>query len=434
MSVGIDTSVEKASSAPAKRLFSRLILGAGIWSAQAALAHEPCTVPLKLVNINAGSGKPAEYKLGIYVGLGGGAPQLYEFDTGGPGFWAAYTSAPPNKKGQWWGHYETVQSDALSIAYTSGNEYTANLVDTVVALYKPKGSGFAKQCESAVPIGVAQITAFADKKQPKNEIAWYKALANGQPPLFGHFYGDFGAALYPIMTADKSAGVYSVLPQLPQTDLTNGFIVHVGPLRKSKPTLTIGLTAEEQATFTTRLPMNPTCETAGGAPEAPSPTCPPYPNFPVGNMSTWSEQITYANLSWEYAKFGIRSDQAFSNVGLTLDTGAPATNIWQNDTLYVNPQFLRNPEGNAIPYTGNFKSKVGLTIRAPTTMPGGRNLDFFLRTGQKETVNKVSASVRQQEGGPSWSGYMNTGLMLYTHYDVMFDLEHGWVGFRPVKK
>ncbi len=304
----------------------------------------------------------------------------------------------------------------------------------MVTLYKPKGAGFAKQCESAVPLGVAQITAFEDKKKPKNQGAWYKALATGKPPLFGHFYGDFGAALYPIMTADDSAGVYSALPQMPQTGLTNGFIVHVGPLRKSRPTLTIGLTAEDLATFTTRLPMNQTCETAGGAPEAPSASCPPYPNFPVGNMSARSEQITSANLSWAYARFGSRLDQAFANVGLTLDTGAPATTIWQNDALYVDPQFLRNPEGSAIPYSGTFRSRVGLTIRAPTTMPGGQNLDFFLRTGQTETVNKVSASVRQQDGGPSWSGYMNTGLMLYTHYDVMFDLEHGWVGFRPVRQ
>jgi len=98
MNIASDTSIDKADSTPAKRFCAWLIMGVGIWSSQLALALEPCTVPLKLVNINAGSGKPAEYKLGIYVGLGGGAPQLYEFDTGGPGFWAAYTSAPPKRK------------------------------------------------------------------------------------------------------------------------------------------------------------------------------------------------------------------------------------------------------------------------------------------------------------------------------------------------
>ncbi|MGI2323990.1 MULTISPECIES: hypothetical protein [Methylococcus] len=423
-----------ADNANSKNLCSLLIVSAGLLAAQVAQADAPCVVPLKLIDINAGSGKPPEYKLGIHVGLGGGAPQLYEFDTGGPGFWAAYTPTPPKNKEQWWGNYETVQTDALSIAYTSGNEYTANLVDTVVALYRPQGSGFAKQCESAAPVGVAQITAFADKKKPKKVKAWYKALATGKPPLFGHFYGDFGAALFPIMTADKSAGVYSVLPQLPQTGLTNGFIVHVGPLGKSKPTLTIGIADEELATFTTQLPMNPTCVDAGGAPEAPSSACPPYPNFPVGDMPTWSEQITYANLSWEYGKSSDGNGQAFSNVGLTLDTGAPATTIWQNDDLYVDSRFLRNPEGSTVPYTGDFKPKVRLTISAATMVPGGHDLDFYLLTGQKATVNQVSASVRGNDGGPTWSGYMNTGLMLYTYYDVMFDVEHGVVGFRPVKR
>ncbi|MDD2770138.1 MAG: hypothetical protein PHT19_15535 [Methylococcus sp.] len=408
---------------------SSLTLLAAATSVAAYESAEPCTVPLKLVNI--GNEQSPEYKLGIYVGLGGGRPMLYEFDTGGPGFWAAYTQdqggKPGGRKGQWWGSFVTVQNDALSISYTSGNEYKANLVDTVVALYEPHGSGFAKQCESAVPIGVAQITEFADKKKPKKMRAWNKALATGKPPLFGHFYGDFGAALYPIMTADKSAGVYSSLPQLPQSGLTNGFIVHVGPLGHStRPTLQVGLTDEDMRSFSTQLPMNPTCETAGGTPEAPSSSCPPYPNFPVGNMPTYSEQITNANLSWEYG--GSSNSQAFSSVGLTLDTGAPSTTIWQNDALYVEPQFIRQPQGTG-PYTGNFKSKADFKI----STPGVDGLAFTFKTGQTKTVNQVAANVRKNDGGPTWSGYMNTGLMFYTHYDVMFDLEHSVVGFRPVQ-
>ncbi|UZR28938.1 hypothetical protein [Methylococcus mesophilus] len=426
-----------AKSVRYRGCYSWLILGVGLVSAQAAQSAAPCIVPLKLVNVNAGSGKSPEYKLGIHVGLGGGAPQLYEFDTGGPGFWAAYTPTPPKKKGQWWGNYETVQTDALSIAYTSGNEYTANLVDTVVALYKPEGSGFAKQCESAAPVGVAQITAFADKKKPKKVKAWYKALATGKPPLFGHFYGDFGAALFPIMTADNAAGVYSVLPQVPEAGLTNGFIVHVGPLGKSKPTLQIGITEDDISDFTTwigsaELRMNLTCESAGGAPENPSATCMPYPNFPISNMPTYSEQIVNADLAWLVSNHDYKSPQyhtqSFQNIGLTLDTGAPATTIWQNDTLAIDPLFLRKPKGSG-PYTGNFKS--GVQFKINTDNDAG--FDFTFKTGQTITVNEVAANVRKSDGGPTWSGYMNTGLMFYTHYDVMFDLEHGVVGFRPVK-
>jgi hypothetical protein len=433
MRIQDNTSISGAGYKPSIGCPKWLLLGTCLLSGQIAWANEPCVVPLKLVNINAGSGKPAEYKLGIYVGLGGGTPQLYEFDTGGPGFWAAYTDTPPKNKPQWWGDFKTLQGDSLSITYTSGNAYTANLVESIVQLFAPKGTGFTKQCESNVPLGVAQINHFQDKKHPKNETAWNNALAKGKAPLFGHFYGDFGAALHPVMTTNNSAGVYSTVPQLPQSGLTNGFIVHVGPLRKSKPTLTIGLTPGDLAAFTTRLPMNPTCTTANGAPEVPSATCPPYPNFPVGNMPVYSEQITSGNLSWSYTKSGVRSDQSFLSKGLTLDTGAPSTTIWQNDDLFVNPQFLKNLEGSATPYSGTFISDVGFSINAPTILPGGQDLRFSLQTGQRQTFNKVSASVRQSDGGPTWSGYLNTGLMFYTHYDVLFNLEDGWVGFRSVK-
>lgn len=416
------------------RFLAGLLLITSITGAQMASAMTPCKVPLKLVNINAGSGKPPEYKLGIYVGLGGGVPQLYELDTGGPGFWAAYTATPPQKKGQWWGDYRTVQADALTVSYTSGNQYQASLVETVVALYRPRGKGFAIQCKSEVPVGVAQINSFEDTQKPKNKVQWDNALATGTPPLFGNFYGDFGAALYPIMTADGSQGVYSVLPQLPQNGMNNGFIVHVGPLKSAQPSLTIGITQEERATFRTQISMNPTCMSANGAPAQPSSSCPPYPGFPGSNLPVKSEQIANANLSWAYTKGRQRPSQAFQDVGLTLDTGAPATTIWQDDTLLVNPIFLSDVGSGSAPYSGNFKSNARFRIRAANIVERGRDLDFLLQTGHRPTVNLITASVRGQSGkGPSWSGYLNTGLMIYTHYDVMFDLERGVVGFRDAK-
>lgn len=417
------------------------LLGVGlICSSNARSAQESgqCVVPLKLVNIrSSGSSKGPEYKLGIYVGLGGGAPQLYELDTGGPGFWAAYTSTPNQKKGQWWGNYELVQgeSNALTAVYSSGNTYLASLVNTQVALYGMGKSGLAERCKTAVPVGVAQINRFSNNKDPSAGPAWTKALADGAPPLFNTFYGDFGAALFPIMTADNSAGVYSILPQLPQDNLINGFIVHVGPLRNSKPTLTIGITEEQKAQFTTQLPMNQTCQSAKGAPSIPSPDCPAYPSFPVSDMATWSEQVTNANLFWSYGKSGNRIQQCFSDIGLTIDTGAPPTTLWVNDALYVDPYFLSKPSGTTIPVTGTFNNGVNLAITAPTQVPGGQDLDLNLMTGTVSSVNKVTASSRSSsEPGPAWSGYMNTGLMLFTQYDIMFDLENGVVGLRPVKK
>lgn len=408
------------------------MLSVSMSQTQAADAPAPCSVPLELVNV--GSAHSPEYKLGIYVGLGGGAPQLYEFDTGGQGFWAAYTARPPQSKGQWWGSYDTVQKGTLSNQYTSGIDYAqANLVNTVVALYEPQGSGFVKQCESAVPVGVAQVTKFADAKKPAMVKAWNQGLKTGNPPLFGHFYGDFGAALSPILTKNQKAGVYSALPQMPQTGLTNGFIVHVGPLEGAQPTLQVGITDADLASFTTQLPMNPGCKNKGATPS----TCIPYPNFPVGDMPAYSEQITNANIAWNYGG----SSQSFSGIGLTIDTGAPSTTIWQDESLFVESQFLDNPKKTKVNgqkyYEGDFTSGVSVALTGNTVVQGGQNLDFqFPPTGTIPSVNAVSASVRSKSGkskGPTWSGYMNTGLMLYTHYDVMFDLEHGTVGFRPVQ-
>ncbi len=402
-----------------------------LFCSQIATANNSCVVPLQLVNVR--SSTAPEYKLGIYVGLGGGSPQFYELDTGGAGFWAAYNAAPPKKKGQWWGSYEMVQPDALNITYTSGNQYTANLVKTEVALYKRERFKYSKVCGSSEPLGVAQISSYKNQLKPSAQKDWYNALAKGKAPLFGRFYGDFGAALFPVMTSDKAYGIYSILPQLPQDNLTNGFIIHVGPLNKAKPTLTIGITDEDRAKFKTQLPMNQACQKIPGDVTAPVAGCMPYPPFPISNMPTWSEQITNANLSWGYKSLHTVEGQTFENIGLTIDTGAPSTTLWQNNQLFVNPQFLNQPKGTAIPYAGNLKSKVRFSMRAPTIVGDGEDLNFNLVTGQKSTINQISASVRKNDGGPTWSGYMNTGLMLFTHYDVMFDVENGLVGFRAIK-
>lgn len=407
-----------------------LLLGF-LFCSQIAMARNSCVVPLELVNVR--SSAAPEYKLGIYVGLGGGSPQFYELDTGGAGFWAAYNAAPPKKKGQWWGSYEMVQPDSLNITYTSGNQYTANLVKTEVALYKRERFKYSKVCGSSEPLGVAQISSYKNQLKPSAQKDWYNALAKGKAPLFGRFYGDFGAALFPVMTSDESNGIYSILPQLPQDNLTNGFIIHVGPLNKAKPTLTIGITDEDRSKFKTQLPMNQACQKTPGDVTAPVAGCMPYPPFPISNMPTWSEQITNANLSWGYKSLHTVEGQAFENIGLTIDTGAPSTTLWQNNQLFVNPQFLNQPKGTAIPYVGNLKSKVIFSMRAPTIVGDGEDLDFNLVTGQKSTINQISASVRKNDGGPTWSGYMNTGLMLFTHYDVMFDVENGLVGFRAIK-
>jgi hypothetical protein len=55
---------------------------------------EAAAVPLTIVALDGGG-----LKIGIALRLGGGAPQLYTFDTGSSGFYAAYTTrsgGPPS--------------------------------------------------------------------------------------------------------------------------------------------------------------------------------------------------------------------------------------------------------------------------------------------------------------------------------------------------
>lgn len=142
------------------------------------------------------SSKP-EYKLGIYVGLGGNPnPMLYEFDTGGGGFWAAYTTQPILN--QWWGKTQVVGRKSLSITYSSGNRYVANKVATTVDLYQRDDSGgFTKVVGTGQPVDMGRIVRFSNVRNAATIAAWNYDLKWGLPPLENNFYGDFGVSLSP---------------------------------------------------------------------------------------------------------------------------------------------------------------------------------------------------------------------------------------------
>lgn len=350
---------------------------------------------------------------------------LYEFDTGGPGFWAAYTrdpgGKPGGKKGQWWGNFDVVvgEENQFEITYRSGVEYVASEVTATVDLYKSESgtNKFTKLCGSQVPLGIAQINQASSSGQKESKCNWEKALKTGKPPLFCYFYGDFGAALYPSMNNSGTAAVYSVLPQIVPNGLTNGFIVHVGALGKqTHPTLQLGLTQEDIQSFKQQFSMNPNA----AAPQQ-------FNVFPGTSVAAYSEAVVNAQVEWALGD----TRQLYNGLGLTIDTGAPATTFWQDSVLTVEPQFLRkNAEYDGAFYTGKFKSGVKMSVHPEEHgVPG--DLDWNFKTGQKLSVNQVTAGVSKNTSLPL--GYMNTGLMFYTSYDVMFDLQNGNVGFRPVR-
>ena len=394
-------------------------------------ATDTCKVPLKLVDIKNDPENP-EYKLGIYVGLGGGAPKLYELDTGGSGFWAAYNGDPAKPEDQWWGDYYLTKGEKLIIQYTSGNQYTANLANTSVGLYSGDGTSFTQECVSAWPIGVAQIVKYQNQKDPEAVSNWYEALANGLPPLFNNFYGDFGAALSPVFSTTKSAAIYSALPQMLGSKTSNGFMVHVGSLDKNAdPSLTIGITDGDRASFPIQLPMNPYCADSGN-PVSCTARCNVW--FPISNLCTYREQLINADIQWLN---GNLTTQRFSNIGLTLDTGAPSATIYQNPQIFVKKPYLNEPTRQNGFWTGDFADGTWLMISANPAKNNSLSFNYLIETGSTKSVNKVSAGTRTPTSSPyapKWTGYMNTGLMLYTSYDVMFDLEYGVVRLKPLRK
>ncbi|MDR3621319.1 MAG: hypothetical protein P4L85_18355 [Paludisphaera borealis] len=388
------------------------------------LSATPYKIPLEVVDIKQKStgqaakkdAKP-EYKLGIYVGLGGNAnPRLYEFDTGGEGFWAAADSKSP-KDLRWWGAKKVVSRGSLGITYSSGNRYVANKVRTSVELYQPDADGgFSKVVGTGQPVDMGQIVRYSDAKSKSAVVNWNNALKTGSPPLQNWFYGDFGASLSPNGTSEKNS-ILSIVPQIPiPAGLTIGFIVHVGDLEEggNQPYLQIGLTPEDLKSFDTTLPMNPYTGTAQRF-------------FPITGVDTYSERIANADFSWTDPK--TNRTQSFKDLGWTIDTGASSVTVWQGDSVAVNRGFLNKPTRSGGLFTGRFKKHVDLNVTATAANPHETNINMTIDGGSKKSADdKIAANYHATTA--MGQNYVNTGLYTFTQYDVMYNLEDGTIHFR----
>jgi|GEM_PF-1718227 len=165
------------------------------------LIPTPVTIPLQLVNI--GSEANPSYKLGIYVGLGGGAPKLYEFDTGAAGFFAAYDPTDPGNTSWWSPDSFTNTGQSIQMSYTSGMQYNANVVNTQVTLYAQTSSGLVPALNLPGTPLVGQIQNAVNTKDP--QYNYQQLLQAGKAPVESNFWGDFGMALY-----RNSSGVTNV--------------------------------------------------------------------------------------------------------------------------------------------------------------------------------------------------------------------------------
>jgi len=364
--------------------------------------EETITVPVQLVNIASGDSNP-KYKLGITIGLGGGAPKLYEFDTGAAGFLAAYDSTYT----PWW-NGGTPTGQTITMQYTSGYEYDASPITTTdIAIYAPGETTATNPLVTASGVQVAQIVNVLYGKPPATPAPypdWNAALAAGAPPLETAFWGDFGSALYEnlgVATPAPSNGLFAILPQLPG-NLSSGFIVRTGGYGGPTPSVQIGITQADRNAFPYVIPMNSTAPYAGSSIK-----------FPNSGAQTYNSAAMNANVALSLSGAG---SQSFPNTGLVLDTGAPSTEVHEGTVLQFNAAFI---SGNSLTTGTNF-TLYDTPWSFTQTQQGVKGLSDI----------GVSSGSTNIYAPPE--GFVNTGITLYFQYDVMFDLQYGVVRLRKL--
>lgn len=182
-------------------------------------------------------------KLGIYVSIGDSStPTLFEFDTGGSGFFAAYSR---NGESTWWGNSGWSSSQTpVSNKYGSGLEYQGFAASGTVNLFENALTTTPKLQVNGVEL--AQTTKILDSK--KNERLWplpsQSSLCPNKPSTECAFWGDFGMAL----KAGKNDSVDSLIRQaafwtsFDMSVITPGYRVRAaGP----EPSIQFGLGADD---------------------------------------------------------------------------------------------------------------------------------------------------------------------------------------------
>jgi len=150
--------------------------------ADAFTINAPIQVPLHWIPISAGF-STVPMKLGIYAALGGSTtPQLFEFDTGGSGFYPTYAAGTP-----WWGGAVTKLGSSFAQSYDGGRiNYAGQVVSTSVSLFADPSSLVFTVPE--VILGQTETITSGQKQ------TWPLASPYTPPPLENGFWGDFGMA------------------------------------------------------------------------------------------------------------------------------------------------------------------------------------------------------------------------------------------------
>lgn len=336
------------------------------------------TVPLHVIDLGPGDG----YKVGINIRLGGGPPRLYTFDTGSSGFYAA-------KNRRWWPYYKLLGGPKIVQQYgvgASSFEYVSRAVRSLIGI--PTTTG-----EVRVVTDMAQIQdAWGGSFGPRSSSTWRKDVRAGRPPLFGHFFGDFGSGLI------QANGLFGVIPQLPG-NLSSGFAVRLGrdghPI--AAPRVHIGLTDRIRSEVTSWVPM-----LGAGT----------YPPFPLSGRPTYWQSLLQGTYSLTQGGTVAPPFSAYS----ILDTGAPTTNIHTGTQVTVPPAFVSS--------AGMLDDGVAFRVTSAGAPPSD---DFDLAFAAGQVLGTDAVNVTPVAG----EGEVNLGLIPFLRHMIVFDIERGLTGFAP---
>ena len=363
-------------------------------------------VPELISPSDTGLGGLPHYKYGIFASMGGSTnPQLYEFDTGGPGFYAVYSTNPAyasNAKA-WGTNFTPVNSTNGTASYTSGNDYYGASVSTAVTIYSATNStpDFATTITSATNVIVGQTTSItnADSSKAAN-TGW---PTNG-PAVESYFYGDFGLAL-----ASASNGIMNVIAQLNYaSNVIPGFIVSLG----TQPTNTnsapnasnqIGLTTNDLANFPIKVYLNGQNTNI---------------LFSNTGVPTYSEAALLSSLT-------LSSTNGSGNFSMpvVIDSGATPAMHYTNTATNLTQFFNNGVSG------GGVMSNTELTLNVTNT--SNQTVDLY-NVGIGDTSPDVGVTTTQTNvfGGGLYD--FNIGEQLYYKYNVAYDLKDGIIAFQPI--
>ncbi len=422
--------------------WAAVVLTAATEPAQAQMPSSPVTIPLGLMAVDN-----AYYRLTINVGINGGTPQLYMFDTGSAPFAAAFN---PNTWGGFAGQTSVPTSpfpNGNNVSYCYGGAATCSTGYIygnrlqIQSLTIPGASQVLTANPGYAVDALYQLT-YGEKKHEKTlSFPSYFNNPNAPPPFtepFGPFYGVFGAGNFTQGTLGGVLGQTMVAggditqgyvvaangqsnPASPVNapQRVNGQTVTVGGLTRAvtpcSPCVTVGLTPQVLGQF---APVGPP-GTSGQAGIIPMPAGGFFnnPYAPIGTAFGNNASLQYgAIFTISLAPPGTTTPAVTSTNSTLLDTGMPSNSL--SNSL----------DNGAVSSGGNVINGVTLTATATTGTDSHTPVTGLVPS---TSVMTNGATPNTYDGSVEGSNSNILGIGFFLQNSVMYDLSNNAIAYTP---